>query len=97
VAEERGRLVGYLLAVYLFSLEHGGTMAEIDEFFVTPEDRSSNIGAALLATASRAMIEEGITHLQLQLGTQNVSAKRFYERHGFRSLSDYDILGKALG
>jgi hypothetical protein len=31
VAEQDGQLVGYLLAVYLFSLERGGLMAEIDE------------------------------------------------------------------
>ncbi len=30
VAEADGRLVGYLLAVFMLSLEHGGLMAEID-------------------------------------------------------------------
>ena len=55
VAEEGGRLVGYLLAVYLFSLEHGGMMAEIDEFFVLNEKRSLHIGTALLDAASEAM------------------------------------------
>lgn len=96
VAEEGGQLVGYLLAVYLFSLEHGGMMAEIDEFFVLSEKRSLQMGTALLDTASRAMTHEGITHLQLQLGTQNSNAKRFYERQGFRSISGRDILSKTL-
>ena len=97
VAEEGGQLVGYLLAVYLFSLEHGGMMAEIDEFFVLNEKRSLNTGTALLNTAIRAMTQGGITHLQLQLGTQNSEGKRFYERHGFRSISGRDVLSKALG
>jgi GNAT superfamily N-acetyltransferase len=97
VAEEDGQLVGYLLLIYLFSLEHRGMMAEIDEFFVLSEKRSLHIGTALLDAASRAMTQEGITHLQLQLGTQNLSGKRFYERHGFLFLSGYDVLGKALG
>lgn len=96
VAEEGGRLVGYLLAVYLFSLEHGGMMAEIDEFFVLNEKRSLHIGTALLDTASEAMTKDGITHLQLQLSTQNLNAQRFYERHGFRSRSGRDVLSKAL-
>jgi GNAT superfamily N-acetyltransferase len=96
VAEEGGQLVGYLLAVYLFSLEHGGLMAEIDEFFVLSEKRSLNTGTALLDTAGRMMAQEGITHLQLQLGAQNLSAKRFYERHGFRSISGRDVLSKTL-
>jgi GNAT superfamily N-acetyltransferase len=96
VAEENGRLVGYLLAVYLFSLEHGGMMAEIDEFFVLSENRSSQLGSALLDAATRVMAQEGITQLQLQLSTQNFNGKRFYERHGFRSLSGRDALSKAL-
>ncbi|MDR5725871.1 MAG: GNAT family N-acetyltransferase [Terriglobia bacterium] len=96
VAEEGGRLVGYLLAVYLFSLEHGGNMAEIDEFFVLNEKRSLHAGTALLDTASEAMTKDGITHLQLQLSTQNLNAKRFYERHGFRSIAGRDVLSKAL-
>jgi GNAT superfamily N-acetyltransferase len=36
VAIARGEPVGYLLAVYVFSLEHLGHTAEIDEFFVLP-------------------------------------------------------------
>lgn len=96
VAEEGDEFVGYLLAVYLFSLEHGGLMAEIDEFFVTPEKRSSQVGTTLLESATRAMTHEGITHLQLQLGTQNSKGKRFYERHGFRLVSGRDVMSKAL-
>ena len=96
VAEEGGRLVGYLLAVYLFSLEHGGMMAEIDEFFVLSEKRSLHTGTALLDTASQAMTQDGITQLQLQLSSQNSNAKRFYEQHGFRSISGRDILSKTL-
>ncbi len=84
------------LAVYLFSLEHGGMMAEIDEFFVIPEKRSLSIGSALLSVASQTMAEERITHVQLQLNTQNPNGKRFYERHEFRFLSGYDVLTKSL-
>lgn len=55
VAEREDRLVGYVLAVYLFSLEHAGLMAEIDELFVIPEKRGAKIGAALLNEATQAM------------------------------------------
>jgi GNAT superfamily N-acetyltransferase len=96
VAEEGGQLVGYLVAVYLFSLEHGGMMAEIDELFVVPEKRSVHIGAALLDAASRAMTHQGISHLQLQLGTQNLDSKRFYGRYGFQFLLGYCVLTKSL-
>src|ERR1700689_5277325 len=53
VAEADGRLCGYLLAVYMFSLEHGGLMAEIDEVFVSAQKRSMGVGALLIAQADR--------------------------------------------
>jgi GNAT superfamily N-acetyltransferase len=96
VAEEGGQLVGYLLAVYLFSLEHSGIMAEIDEFFVLSEKRLSQLGSTMLDSASLAMAQEGITHLQLQLGSQNLNGKRFYERHGFSSILGREALAKTL-
>lgn len=96
IAQEGGQSVGYLVAVYLFSLEYGGLMAEIDEFFVIPEKRSLRIGSALLDAASRTMAQQGIACVQLQLGTRNPSGKRFYERHGFQSLSGYEVLTKTL-
>jgi GNAT superfamily N-acetyltransferase len=96
VAEIGGDLVGYLLIVLVFSLEHGGLMAEIDEFFVTPEQRSSTLGAALLSEASLAMAGVGIGQIQLQLGINNLRGKHFYEQHGFRPLSGYTLWQKSL-
>lgn len=96
IAQEGDRSVGYLLAVYLFSLEHGGLMAEIDEFFVTPEKRSLKIGAALLDAATAAMRKSGIAHVQLQLKRDNAHGQRFYEKQGFQALSQYGLLHKSL-
>ncbi|HEY2780776.1 MAG TPA: GNAT family N-acetyltransferase [Steroidobacteraceae bacterium] len=96
VAEEGGELVGYLLAVYMFSLEHGGVMAEIDEIFVVPERRSLKIGAALLDAATAVMMQLGIAQLQLQLGRGNARGQRFYEQQGFERLSGYELLRKSL-
>lgn len=96
IAQQGGQPVGYLLIVYLFSLEHGGMMAEIDEFLVIPERRSLNIGAALLDAATAAMARRGIEHIQLQLGKNNLHGKRFYEKHGFQALSGYGLLHKTL-
>jgi GNAT superfamily N-acetyltransferase len=96
IAQEGARSVGYLLAVYLFSLEHGGLMAEIDEFFVVPEKRSLKIGAAPLEAATAAMTQRGITHLQLQLGSSNSRGRHFYSNFGFEALSGYGLLHKSL-
>jgi ribosomal protein S18 acetylase RimI-like enzyme len=96
VAEHGGRLCGYLLAVYLFSLEHGGLMAEIDEVCVSPEFRSLGLGSLLVAGAERDFAQRGLVRLQLQLGVDNSRARHFYERHGFSRRSGYVLLDKPL-
>src|ERR671910_330113 len=51
IAVAEGVAAGYLLAVYVFSLEHLGLTAEIDEFYVLPSARSRRIGDELLKFA----------------------------------------------
>ena len=38
-------LHGYLIVVHVLSLEHGGLMGEIDEFFVVTQARAQGVGA----------------------------------------------------
>lgn len=96
VAEADGQVCGYLVAVFMLSLEHGGLMAEIDEIFVSRDMRSAGLGALLVTTAERELAARGLRRLQLQLGAGNERARRFYERHGFRPRADYHLLDKPL-
>ncbi len=67
----------------MFSLEHGGLMAEIDEVFVADEIRSAGLGSLLVTRAGARSGGARLTRLQLQLGAKNERARHFYERHGF--------------
>lgn len=96
VAEADGRLTGYLIAVTALSLEHGGVMAEIDEFFVLPEARVRGVGTQLLAAAEAALAARGCRRLQLQLAAGNAAAREFYQHRGFRARDAYRLLDKAL-
>jgi len=96
VAQADGRLRGYLLASFMFSLEHGGLMAEIDEVFVTQELRSGGLGSQLVAQAERELAQQGLVRLQLQLGVGNERARAFYERRGFSRRAGYELLDKPL-
>ena len=87
---------GYLLAVYVFSLEHFGLTAEIDEFFVLPEYRARGIGANLLRTAELTFVLAGCTNASLQLSRGNEAAREFYRRHGYSERSGYELLDKNL-
>jgi GNAT superfamily N-acetyltransferase len=96
VAEAEAELVGYLIAVLVLSIEHQGLMAEIDEFFVTPQARSRGIGARLLAMAEDELGARGCVRLQLQLGVGNADARGFYERRGYTRRAGYELWDRDL-
>jgi ribosomal protein S18 acetylase RimI-like enzyme len=91
-----GEPAGYLLAVYVFSLEHQGLTAEIDEFFIAPAHRNLGIGARLLTAAEEQFRAEGCTNVSLQIGRANEAARRFYRGHGFDDRAGYEIVSKVL-
>jgi GNAT superfamily N-acetyltransferase len=96
VAAQDAQLCGYLALVYMLSLEHGGLMAEIDEFLVLPQARALGVGGQLLATAEAALRKRGCVRVQLQLGLANTAARSFYERRGYGGRPGYQLLDKPL-
>ena len=90
------RMSGYLLAVYVFSLEHLGLTAEIDEFFVLPSARGKGLGDALLRLAEAEFLRRGCTNVALQLGRGNDQARVFYRAHGYSERAGYELLDKML-
>lgn len=71
VAVADGRIVGVL------ALEG----SEVDRLYVAPEAQARGIGTALLEHA-KSLRPRGLTLVTHQ---RNVSARRFYERHGFEA------------
>jgi GNAT superfamily N-acetyltransferase len=96
VADEGGRLAGYLILVFVVSVEHGGLMAEIDELYVCEADRGRGTGASLLAACEEELRRRGCVRLQLQLAVANEAARGFYTRRGFAARAGYTLLDKPL-
>lgn len=96
ISTKAGVAVGYLLAVYVFSLEHMGITAEIDELFVLPSQRGRGIGAQLLNAAETEFRRVGCSNVSLQLSRQNNPARLFYNRHEYVERSGYELLEKTL-
>ena len=91
-----GEPLGYVLAVTQFSLEYGGLIAEIDEFYLSRQVRGRGLGVALLTTAENSLRALGICCLQLQLATENLQAREFYRRHAFTRRAGYELWDKRL-
>ena len=82
--------------MYVFSLEHLGLTAEVDEFFVQPQVRAMGIGGKLLQAAEAAFVIAGCTSAALQLARSNDSGRAFYLRHGYLPRAGYELLDKIL-
>ena len=91
LATHTGVSVGYLLCTFVYSFEHGGLMAEIDEFFVGAPYRRQGIGQALLASARSSLAALGCVRLQMQVADGNALARDFYARQGFEEKTGYRL------
>ena len=96
VARIDGDAVAYLLAAYVFSLEHLGLTAEIDEFFVLPGARGRGLGHRLLQLAEAEFRARGCTNVFLQIGRGNDGARVFYRANGFAERAGFELLDKML-
>lgn len=96
LASVDGEPAGYLLAVFVFSLEHQGVTAEIDELFVAPPHREHGIGKQLLAAGEAAFRAAGCTKVSLQIGRDNAAARAFYRGHGYGDRAGFELVDKSL-
>ncbi len=78
VAEENGRLLGFLVA------RRVGSDIEILNFAVRPEARRGGVGGMLLRVALDWGVELHAQKALLEVRASNVLALHFYERRGFR-------------
>jgi GNAT superfamily N-acetyltransferase len=89
VAEEGGRLVGFVTGYQDLHSVRFGYRAWVEDFAVDPEHRSRGIGKRLLDAAKGWARERGATHLELDSAEARHDAHRFYERErpSWRSVS----------
>jgi ribosomal protein S18 acetylase RimI-like enzyme len=82
--------------VYVFSLEHQGLTAEIDELFVVAQYRGLGLGGRMLATAEETFRSGGCTNVSLQIGRDNAAARAFYRGRGYLDRAGFELVGKTL-
>jgi GNAT superfamily N-acetyltransferase len=79
-----GGLVGVAVISFLWTLEHGGPAAWLDEVYVEPSRRGEGIGRKLVEAAMQVARDSGCIALDLEVDAGHEAAERLYERMGFR-------------
>jgi GNAT superfamily N-acetyltransferase len=85
LAEQGGRAIGVATLSFVWTLEHGGRAAWLEELYVAPERRGRGTGSALLEAAIAAAADAGALAVDLEVEESHARAGGLYLRHGFRA------------
>jgi ribosomal protein S18 acetylase RimI-like enzyme len=82
-----GRAIGAAYVPFLWSLEHAGTVAWLEELYVAPRDRGMGTGTALIRAACVEAVARGCRAMDLEVDPGHERAAGLYRREGFRQLA----------
>jgi GNAT superfamily N-acetyltransferase len=82
-----GQTVGIAYISFIWSLEHCGRSAWLDELYVVPDERNRGVGRALLQAAYHVSRRHGCAAIDLEVEKAHSRAENLYRREGFLRLS----------
>jgi GNAT superfamily N-acetyltransferase len=83
LATLRGIPIGVAYVSFIWTLEHGGHSAWLEELYVVPEHRGRGTGRRLLLSAIRDARKHGCRALDLEVERRHPRAAPLYRREGF--------------
>ena len=89
-------IAGHIIISYSFSLEHGGRVGLIDQFYLKPEWRQQGIGTALIPQVEARASSAGVHALSLEVNIGNKGARKFYEKHDFVPRRQFCMMTKVI-
>ncbi|WP_279152379.1 GNAT family N-acetyltransferase [Photobacterium iliopiscarium] len=89
-------IAGHIIVSYSFSLEHGGKIGLIDQFYLKANWRQHGIGTELLPQLETLVVQDGVKALSLEVNIGNAGARNFYEKHGFTPRRQFCMMTKNL-
>jgi ribosomal protein S18 acetylase RimI-like enzyme len=95
VMDEDGRVIGYLVLTFGFSLEFGGRDGLVDELYVSPGHRGRGLGTRALDAAEAVCREQGIRAVHLAVERYKDGVQALYRRMGFVA-HQRDIMTKRI-
>jgi ribosomal protein S18 acetylase RimI-like enzyme len=84
VAGVADEIVAVAVISFLWTLEHGGEAAWLDELYVEPSHRRRGLGKRLIDAAMDVARARGCLALDLEVEPDHDAAVRLYEAVGFR-------------
>ncbi len=84
VFQVSGKVAGYMIMTYGYSIEFGGYTVLLDELYVRKGMRRQGIGTAALQFLFAKCDELGIRSIDLEVEKSNTEAHEFYLRNGLR-------------
>jgi N-acetylglutamate synthase-like GNAT family acetyltransferase len=94
VAEQQGKVVGFIHLVVHEDIIDGGLNSFITAFYVAPRYRSTGIGSSLLHAAIEDALGKGV--IGVEVSTASPEAKRFYEDHRFKQFMGNSRMGEVF-
>lgn len=83
-----GRDVGFALAFYSQSVQAGGRVASIDDFYIVPEQRRQGMGRDILVAVIGDCRDRGIKRCVVHTNLGNLAAVKLCASLGFRRRSE---------
>ena len=96
LARETGP-VGLAYIAYIWTLEHGGRTAWLEELYVVPAMRSRGVGSALLRAVFAHAAKEECAAIDLEVDEDHARVASLYLRAGFRRLQRNRWYAKLAG
>lgn len=93
VAERDGEAIGYAQAgpCGLPHADVGPEDGELKRLYLLRSEQNGGIGGRLFAEAMRWLERDGPRTLWLSVWSENFGAQRFYARHGFEFVAEYEF------
>lgn len=101
VASREGVIAGFAI------MKFNDLTAHLLLLAVQPGERRGGVGSAMLRWLEKSCVTAGIQHIRLEVRADNLAAKNFYSRLGYRQLGRvaayYDrresavVMGRSLG
>jgi GNAT superfamily N-acetyltransferase len=85
LAYDSGEPVAVCVVRVAISTSMGAVVAKLDDVFVASDKQGRGIGAAHLTGLKAELQRMGVRRIDTSVHVQDHEARRFYERHGFRS------------